>query len=738
MSIHDCSNKCTGSYRSDIALFLRWKTLYPIEIVTERKETPSVYITYYSETSHDVNDHVNDRAFQHTGRGQSAIPLHHDWTASSSGDFAASLPPCILRFAPLSQHVSVHFHLIFLRELHRNSSAGSLFQYIMNSCFETTSVTRAHHAGSDPACPAAKSCRHSPHPVISREEGISTFPPASLPHEFTGGSIDPEVHLCLANHYEDDFYFSASVQPEDQLAQHSSVQNDISFPGSPSYATGSVSLPMMDAPSDPSSTLLNDLVGTNFDKASVKGFAGGLPYYENTKGEDNGQWASCIALGCEDDSDLAINLRSQKCLTPHSDSHHSNWNFSSVPRPLPAMGSMTDNITEVAAGPHTNSPSAYISTRFSRESIQVLKRWLILHSHHPYLSEEETAMLQRQTGLNKTQISNWLANARRKGKAQSQKPTFSYPGKSSTEPIDIPRRPGTPAFQINTHSTNPLQRWVDSPPEDEPASVAAITRAIASSWESTSGQSRPSSLATTDEESNYSIGNVPSPSSAGSSSASSMASAYSHVSDGSLNVISSMKQLRGSRRRRKRAAPKREETTSLITPLKQYQCTFCTEAFRTKHDWQRHEKSLHLSLERWICAPYGPRVIDSNKDQVCCVFCGKAEPDETHMESHHHTACKVRPLGEKTFYRKDHLEQHLKLVHNVKFLDGFMKTWKFAITEVRSRCGFCGIVMNSWPARVEHLAEHFKRGTTMADWKGDWGFEEPVLDMLENSIPPCM
>jgi hypothetical protein len=67
-----------------------------------------------------------------------------------------------------------------------------------------------------------------------------------------------------------------------------------------------------------------------------------------------------------------------------------------------------------------------------------------------------------------------------------------------------------------------------------------------------------------------------------------------------------------------------------------------------------------------------------------------------------------------------------------------MKLWKVATPEIRSRCGFCGIVMDTWTIRVDHLAEHFKTGYSMADWKGDWGFEVPVLDMVENSIPPCM
>ena len=25
----------------------------------------------------------------------------------------------------------------------------------------------------------------------------------------------------------------------------------------------------------------------------------------------------------------------------------------------------------------------------------------------------------------------------------------------------------------------------------------------------------------------------------------------------------------------------------------------------------------------------------------------------------------------------------------------------------------------------------------MADWKGDWGFEPQVLDIVENGMPPC-
>uniref|UniRef100_A0A8H7ND60 HTH CENPB-type domain-containing protein n=1 Tax=Bionectria ochroleuca TaxID=29856 RepID=A0A8H7ND60_BIOOC len=67
-----------------------------------------------------------------------------------------------------------------------------------------------------------------------------------------------------------------------------------------------------------------------------------------------------------------------------------------------------------------------------------------------------------------------------------------------------------------------------------------------------------------------------------------------------------------------------------------------------------------------------------------------------------------------------------------------MKSWKVAAPEIRSRCGFCGIVMDTWTIRVDHLAEHFKTGYSMADWKGDWGFDSSVLDMVENSVPPYL
>lgn len=212
----------------------------------------------------------------------------------------------------------------------------------------------------------------------------------------------------------------------------------------------------------------------------------------------------------------------------------------------------------------------------------------------------------------------------------------------------------------------------------------------------------------------------------------SFASAFSHGSRGSVGSL----QQRGRRRRRRRAVPK-ETTLKVGLDIRQFQCTFCTETFRTKHDWQRHEKSLHLSLEQWICCPKGPRAFNPDTNQVCCVLCGITDPDNAHIESHNYTSCQGRALVERTFYRKDHLRQHLKLVHNTKYVAWAMDLWKVPTPDIRSRCGFCGLVLTSWPVRVDHLAEHFKTGSDMLDWKGDWGFDPKVSSMVENSIPPC-
>lgn len=93
-----------------------------------------------------------------------------------------------------------------------------------------------------------------------------------------------------------------------------------------------------------------------------------------------------------------------------------------------------------------------------------------------------------------------------------------------------------------------------------------------------------------------------------------------------------------------------------------FQCTFCTDRFKSKYDWSRHEKSLHLSLEKWICAPLGEVITCSSSGQRKCVFCNELDPSKEHLETHNYRGCEEKGKEARTFYRKDHLRQHLRLM----------------------------------------------------------------------------
>lgn len=363
-----------------------------------------------------------------------------------------------------------------------------------------------------------------------------------------------------------------------------------------------------------------------------------------------------------------------------------------------------------------------IGNRFSSESVKILRNWFATHERHPYPTIQEVQDLQEQTGLNRQQVVNWFANARRRAKVHLSRPTSPMfrnddSGNSSGHhtPIDTPRRRGTPApFE----HMNPLQRWANSPPEHEAATVDDITRAVAA-FSDRQGRSRSNGSSISSRGTSVS-----------SHDSGSYSSAHSRHSSTSFDIFK-----RHSRRRRTKMR-RQEVRTNLQQTQNTYQCTFCTETFKTKYDWQRHEKSLHLSLENWVCSPKGPTAMHP-EEGLLCVFCGIKNPDKTHLDSHNQSACIERPIEERTYHRKDHLQQHLRLVHMSKFLKWPMDEWKVTTQEIRSRCGFCGIDLKTWASRVDHLADHFKAGSTMEHWKGDWGFEAKIIDRIDNAMPPC-
>jgi hypothetical protein len=153
-----------------------------------------------------------------------------------------------------------------------------------------------------------------------------------------------------------------------------------------------------------------------------------------------------------------------------------------------ALEGVSNNSTAFSSPltPGTPITRPKLGSRFSREVIRTLKTWLAAHQQHPYPRDDDILLLQQRTGLNQAQLANWFANARRRGKAQSARPATPQARSSSTDAVDIIPRPGTPAIRQDSRSKDPLQRWVDSPPEHEPADVGDIARAMASNPQSES------------------------------------------------------------------------------------------------------------------------------------------------------------------------------------------------------------------------------------------------------------
>ncbi|GAB1200626.1 hypothetical protein APSETT444_010000 [Aspergillus pseudonomiae] len=324
---------------------------------------------------------------------------------------------------------------------------------------------------------------------------------------------------------------------------------------------------------------------------------------------------------------------------------------------------------------------------------------------------------------------------------ESEHTTISQPKIPSSARTGLPRRRSRylirrqdqqsgPIVIPNANAMGPMERWRESPPEDEPASISAILDALKKTPTQRSTQ-RSSRSATHNTGQNVFRHYRRAPSatsgeSSGSSNAS-FGSALSHSpSDDPLSRISKS-------RTSKNTVQARDKTDK----PRRFCCTFCCDKFRSRYDWARHEKSLHLNLEAWYCAPHGTAVFSRVTGRKHCAFCNALDPSAAHLDQHNHNVCHGDSGKPRSFRRKDHLVQHLRLMHNIDTLP-LIDDWKISHSAVPSRCGFCEHSMDTWEQRVDHLAEHFRKNATMKDWKGDHGFPPSIAAQVTNSLPPYL
>lgn len=281
----------------------------------------------------------------------------------------------------------------------------------------------------------------------------------------------------------------------------------------------------------------------------------------------------------------------------------------------------------------------------------------------------------------------------------------------SARPLDIPTTP-SPGIGLD-----PMERWHESPPETEAASFSAIFDALRNAPDRSNDRiSRGRQTAST---TSFDSGT--------SASSNSIASTRSSRSVNLTSLRRSMSSGRVSRSRREAVRADKKRI---------FLCTFCCDSFAKKHDWMRHEKSLHLNLDQWVCAPFGGTVVSPATSRNHCAYCNRLDPTLEHLQGHNHGVCHT---GQQPhiFRRKDHLVQHLKGFHNLDTLP-IIDGWKIEPPVVVSRCGFCSEKLHSWHARADHITAHFKKGKTMTDWKGDHGFDPEIAARVTNALPPYL
>lgn len=142
-------------------------------------------------------------------------------------------------------------------------------------------------------------------------------------------------------------------------------------------------------------------------------------------------------------------------------------------RSLGHQGPIEEEETE-GQGPKKGAAAA----RFPRAATKILKDWMIAHFDHPYPTEEEKEALGQQTGLSLSQISNWMANTRRRHKARPKR-TSSPSLRPVTEPVNVP--PGrtweslsqyTPSISISNSQGRFFKYRLDVPSQHTPSPAA--------------------------------------------------------------------------------------------------------------------------------------------------------------------------------------------------------------------------------------------------------------------------
>lgn len=202
------------------------------------------------------------------------------------------------------------------------------------------------------------------------------------------------------------------------------------------------------------------------------------------------------------------------------------------------------------------------------------------------------------------------------------------------------------------------------------------------------------------------------------------ASGQSFKSIGTTASVRSSASRASRRGRRKWTAPTRKLSPRRHKTGPKLFCTFCGDEFLGKYEWRRHEQTVHMPQKTWVCNC--AQLLSPVRD--LCPYDLLPSPTDEHLAQYNHFSCIGKPEAERTFFRKDKLVQHLRQTHRMTKsalaklkAEGVLDAWEVETDPLSSddpalHCGFCGIQLQNWDMRLEHVFEHFVEGKSLANW----------------------
>ncbi|KAF2465559.1 uncharacterized protein BDR25DRAFT_328588 [Lindgomyces ingoldianus] len=137
------------------------------------------------------------------------------------------------------------------------------------------------------------------------------------------------------------------------------------------------------------------------------------------------------------------------------------------------------------------------------------------------------------------------------------------------------------------------------------------------------------------------------------------------------------------------------------TSSKNFACTFCDKALKSKPYWKSHEEEFHEQRLTWRC-PDCEQIFHAGK-----------RFREHHTKLHGCENCKQpRESGQPTSRKASPCVKKYEIVMHDKDAWG---------------CGFCSSLLTSWEERCEHIALHFE------EKRSKWNFTNVVLGLLKQS-----